>query len=241
MSKYRIAKYNRRPNNFQGNRLREHAHIIEDTGYSIEFACRGGLRFFDQYFWLKNNLQRKVNIHHHVCLYIWLGSCDLTSKKNIVYFDSQNRRRRSFIELRHNSDTAAVTYIQNQIKKYLSFVSQFPTVKIVFLKVSYYSIQKYNKYLGNENCEDHREQDFMLMERIDLINNHIQEVNTFWGVTSINFKKDLSQFRKASGAYASRSSLDFSSYSDGLHPDRELAYCWLKKIVTQIFIDCKKL
>ena len=239
MSKYRIAKYNRRPNNFKGplkykpilvsdskgNRLREHTHIIEDTGYSIEFACRGGLRFLDQYFWLKNNLQRKVNIHHYVCLYIWLGSCDLTSKKNIVYFDNQNRRRRrSYIELRHNSDTAAVTYIQNQIKKYLDFVSQFPTVKIVFLKVPYYSIQKYNKYLGNENCADYREQDFMLTERIDLINDHIQEVNKFLGVTSINFKKDLSEFRKASGAYASRSSLDFSSYSDGLHPDRELAY-----------------
>ena len=81
-----------------------------------------------------------------------------------------------------------------------------------------------------------------LTERIDLINlinDHIQEVNKFLGVTSIKFKRYLSEFRKASDAYASRSSLDFSSYSDGLHPDRELAYCWLKKIVTQIFIDCK--
>ena len=111
-------------------------------------------------------------------------------------------------------------------------------MKINFLKVPYYSIQKYNKYLGNENCADYREQDFVLTEMIDLIND-IQEVDKFLGVSSINFTKDLSEFRKASGAYASRSSLNFSLYSNGLHPDRELAYCWLKKIVTHIFIDCK--
>ena len=112
-------------------------------------------------------------------------------------------------------------------------------MKIVFLKVPYYSIQKYNEHLGNEKFADYREQDFVLMERINLINDHIQEVNKSLGVTSINFKKDLYEFRKASGAYASRPSLDFSSFSDVLHPDRELAYCWLRKIVTQIFIDYK--
>ena len=57
MSRYRIKKYNERPNNCigplqyksilisnsKGNRLREHAHIIEDTGYSLELVCKVAL------------------------------------------------------------------------------------------------------------------------------------------------------------------------------------------------------
>ena len=53
-------------------------------------------------------------------------------------------------------------------------------------------------------------------------------------------KKDLTVFRKNS-ALTREPSLDFASYPDGLHPDKELAYCWLKKIVTQIFYNLKLL
>ena len=80
MSKYRIRKYNTRPNDFictlrykpilisdsKGNRLKEHAQIIEDTGYSVEFICKGSARFLDQYFWLVHNLKRRVATHHYV-------------------------------------------------------------------------------------------------------------------------------------------------------------------------------
>lgn len=66
MSKHRVLKYNKRPNNFEGplkykpillsdskgNYLRKHSHIIEEKGYSIDFVCRGGLRFLDQFNWL---------------------------------------------------------------------------------------------------------------------------------------------------------------------------------------------
>ena len=124
MSSYRINKYNERPNNFigplqykpilisdsKGNRLREHAHIIEDTGYSLEFVCKGGARFLDQYFWLVKNLGKRVATHQHVFSYIWLGTCDLTCKKKTVHFNEQNRKvRKSFIELRHDSDLAAIS------------------------------------------------------------------------------------------------------------------------------------
>ena len=75
-------------------------------------------------------------------------------------------------------------------------MSQFPTVRIVFLKVPYYSIQKYNKYLGNTNYAEFKEQDLVLTQRIDLVNDYIQEVNQYFGLLSVNFKKDLTVFRK---------------------------------------------
>ena len=95
-------------------------------------------------------------------------------------------------------------------------------MKIVFLKISNYSIQKYNKHLGNENYATFRENDFRLTDRIALCNDYINEVNRSHGVNSPNFKKDLQKDRKASG---SRPSLDFSVYKDGLHPNSVLAYC----------------
>ena len=172
MCKPRILKYNKRPNNCEGplkykhillsnskgNYVREFSHIIEGHRYSIEFACRGGLRCLDEYVWVRNSLRRKVNTYGHVVLYCFLGTCNLTLKKRVEYTNSQGRRiRRSYINLRHSSDVAAVIYIQNQIRKYLAFVSQFPTVKTVFLKIPNYSIQKHYKHLGNDNYASFRE------------------------------------------------------------------------------------
>ena len=139
MSKYRILNYNKRPNNFKGplkykpirlsdskgNYSREVSQITDEKGYSIGFTFRDGLRVFDQYFWLRNNVRRKVNTHGHVAVYCFLGtSCDLTLKKRVEYTNSQGRRiRRNYIDLRHSSDAAVVIYIQDQIRKYLAFVS----------------------------------------------------------------------------------------------------------------------
>lgn len=254
MSKHRVLKYNKRPTNFRGplkykpillsdskgNYLRQFSGLIEDEGYSIEFNCKGGLRFLDQYFWLRNNLRRKVHKYGYITLYCFLGTCDLTLKKTKYITNSQGKRiKRSYIDLRHSSDAEAFTYIQAQIDRYVDFVSQFPTVKIVFLRIPLYSIQKYNKYLGNEDYTDYRQSDFRLTDRIALCNEYITEVNKSKGVNSPNFKKDIQNDRKANGTTGSRSSLDFSLYKDGLHPNADLAYCWMKKIVTQIFFDCK--
>ena len=254
MSKHRVLKYNKRPTNFigplkskpillsdsKGNYLREFSYLIENEGYSIEFICRGGLRFLDQYFWLQNNLRKKVDKYGYITLYCFLGTCDLTLKKTKYVTNSHGKSiRKNYIDLRHSTDAEAFTYIQTQIDRYVDFVSKFPTVKIVFLKIPLYSIQRYNKYLGNDDYADYRQSDFRLTDRIALCNDYIAEINRSNSVTSPNFKKDVQRDRKANGDIGSRTSLDFSLYKDGLHPNPALAYCWMKKLVTQIFVDCK--
>ena len=252
MSKHKILKYNERPTNFtgplkykpillsdsKGNYLREFSSIIEETGYSIEFQCRGGLRLLDQFFWLRHNLYKKVNKYGHVVVFVWLGTCDLTVKKSEQLINEHGIRiKRNFIDLRHNSEAEAVGYFRDQIVKYVNFVSQFPTVKIVFLDIPFYSIQEYNKYLGNRNCDAFKSSDLELTNRITLCNECIKLVNESMGVVSPKFKNDLLNFRK--GKQEARSSLSFSLYKDGLHPNKELAYCWMKKIVSLVFIYCK--
>ena len=152
---------------------------------------------------------------------------------------SRIARVRQYIDLRHSSDAEAFTYIQTQIRKFVDFVSQFPAVKIVFLKIPAYSIQIYNQYFGNEDFSEYRENDFSLTDRIALCN-YISEVNSLNGVNSPNFKSIFSlRDRKPKGRIGSRSSFEFSMFKDGFHPNSDLAYCWMKKIVTQIFADCK--
>lgn len=254
MSKQRVRKYNERPTCFKGplnyqpillsdskgNYLREFSYLIEENGYFIDFQCKGGLRLLDQYFWLRNNLQRKVNTYGYIVLYIWLGTCDLTLRKTVQVINDQGRSvKRNYIDLRHSSEVQAVAYFRDQITKYVNLVSQFPTVKLVFLKIPYYSIQEYNKYLRNQDYQRFKENDFKLTERITLCNEYLDEVNESLGATSPNFRKDLLHFRRSSGETGRKSSLSFSLYKDGLHPNRDLAYCWMKKIVTQIFVDCR--
>ena len=111
------------------------------------------MKFLDQYFWLKNNEQKSESVWKSCVIYIWLSTCDLTVKKREIIYDSHLKRnvRKQFIEIRHNTDIADVTYIQDQILKYVFFVSNYPNVKLIFLEIPAYSIQVYNKYLRNRD------------------------------------------------------------------------------------------
>ena len=73
--------------------------------------------------------------------------------------------------------------------------------------------------------------------RIALCNEFIDEVNKSLGVNSPNIKKILQNQRKARGDIGS--SLHLSLYKDDIHHGSDLAYCCIKKIVIQLFVDCK--
>lgn len=230
----------------KGNYLKEHRYLIENFGYSLEFQCKGGARFQDQLFWLKRNLQFKINQYKDIVLYIWLGTCDLTDKKVLHQKVSSQTshsgrvkyRKVKYVDLRHKRDADAISYLQFQINTFLNFLSNFPSVKVVFLEIPVYSIVHYNKYLGVENSETFHNNDLILTERIAIINDYIRQINDFLGVTTPRFTRDLIHYRKASRTANQRKSFNFSLYKDGIHPRAMLARCWMKKIVTQIFVDC---
>ena len=49
--------------------IKKHESLIEDLGYFIEFQSRGGARLLDYFFWLKRNLQAKVQQYGHLIIY----------------------------------------------------------------------------------------------------------------------------------------------------------------------------
>ena len=59
-------------------------------------------------------------------------------------------------------------------------------------------------------------------------------------LSSPRYKLDLLKFRKEKGG-KQRVSINFSNYKDGIHPTCLLARCLMKRIVTQVLIDCSLL
>lgn len=245
MSQSKLRKYIDRPLHFNG-RLRSKPVLISDSkGFSLKphldlikqfqeniiIECRAGARFQDYFHWLRSNLHRLVQNFDNIVLYVFLGTCDLTLKKG------------KFTELRHKNDSSAVSYVKFQIERYLSFVKNFPSVTLVFLEIPPYSIEAWNKAKGHRDPKFFHSQDFILLERIALVNEYIRSVNERSSehrktpLSSPRFKLDLIKFRKEKGG-KQRRSLNFSNYRDGIHPTCLLARCWMKHIVAQILIDC---
>lgn len=221
----------------KGNYLRQHASDIYQPFCDIEFQCRGGAKFEDYYIWLKRNLARKVQQFPYIVLYIFLGTCDLTSITPYSKDTSKSRVKR-YIELRHSDDNACFSYVRGQIDKYCQFISNFPTVSVVFLEIPPYSIQEWNKYQGHPNPKSFLSQDLILYERISIINDYIKSLNQAKCVRSPRFDQDLRRVRKSQGDSHKRTSLNFSNYKDGIHTKPLLARCWMKRILLQIFADC---
>lgn len=239
MSQSKLQKYIDRPLYFngrltrqpillsdsKGNYLKPHSDLITQFHSNLDIQCRGGARFQDYYCWLRSNLHKKVNCYGDITLYVFLGTCDLTLREG------------KYIQLRHDDVTVAFAYLKYHIDRYISFISQFPSVKLVFLEIPPYSIQAWNKSKGHRDPDCFLSQDLSLYESISLVNEYIRIVNERTCVTSPRFKLDLLKFRKTKGDNQ-RVSLNFKNYKDGIHPTVLLARCWMKRLVAQILTDC---
>lgn len=246
----KLKKYLDKPLNFSGKLSKQPIIIADSKGVylkrqasdifqpfcHIEFECRKGARYAEYYQWLTKNLYRKVNQFGNIVLYIFLGTCDLT--KLNVSIDKNSRRQKRYIELRHNDDKSAVSYLIEQINKFCLFVSNFPSVSIVFLEIPPYCIREWNRLQGHPDPASFADQDTKLYERISIINEYIQGVNGLSHVESPHFNLYLKRGRKEKGSSHRKYSLFFANYKDGIHSKPLLARCWMKEILIQIFRDC---
>lgn len=218
--------------------IKAHESLIEQFGYSVDFNFFGGARFLDYYTWLQQNLASKVEEYGQIVLYVWLGTCDLTVKQTDYQKVGHRYRKVQYIDLRHASDAFSVAYVKQQIDKFRRFVSYFPSVQIVFLKIPCYSIVGYNKHLRYPQSDKFLENEYVLNERIGILNDYIKEVNSDSGFNTPRFKKDLIKYRKRAG-HEQKRKLDYSGYFDGLHPGVTLAKTWMKRIVIHMLNACQ--
>ena len=175
--------------------------------------------------YLKDNLELKLHKYPKIVLYIWLGTCNLTKKEG------------KFIQLRAR-DNSAVSELIDTYKQIRAFVSGFPTVKLAYLELPYYSIFHWNASRHHDNPGTFKHDDFVLNEQIDRVNSFIRESNLLLRKHSPQFNCDIQNCRKDRGCAPRYTIKFYNFFNDGIHPCPALARLWLLRICEIALKDC---
>ena len=173
------------------------SNITEYHHQNILWWCKGGAKIEDSYSWLKRNLAARLYEIGDIALYIWIGTCNLTTKSgNTIGLTS--------------TDNTTVDHIAQYIDKTEEFLSDFKQVKVTFLELPVYSIKSYNSYYStgdtdtkgnkqqdinnnqqdnnnNQQTKTYKQQDEYLAYQINLANEKIRSTNLALNTHSPNF------------------------------------------------------
>ena len=231
MSEARLLKHIAKGTRIVNNNLTFKPVIVGDskgsrlkslsTGSGIQFYCKGGATSTDTIAWLQRNIGKVVQQFGQIHIYLWIGTCDLTSKDG--HYISLNPES-SIKKLKDN-----FSYIRDH---YLT-----DKVHITFLQVPYYSIRIWNKLKGHKEPENFKNDDIILNERVNAINEFIDNLNSEINVYSPKFNLDLVRSRKSRKTTA-RYSWNFKLLPDGIHASKKLSLSWLTSLVKNINSDC---
>ena len=211
----------------KGNWLQK--HVRYDAEKDLLWAAKGGASVQDRLEWLKTNLAEEKESHGDIWLYVWLGTCNLTSK---------NKR---YITLK-SEDDREVNNILAKYEEIVDVVHQYPGCKVTIMETPVYSIQEWNKKKGHKDPSVFEEKDEILSSQISILNSRVREINNSLGTNSPDFTSDLkTNVKNRCGLDRKLKTSDYYSfhlYCDGIHPDGLLAKTWLRKISEQARLDC---
>ncbi|VDI52841.1 Hypothetical predicted protein [Mytilus galloprovincialis] len=199
---------------------------------NIKWWTKSGETTEKGYSWLKNNIKRKMKKHGQIWLYIWYGTCDLTSKN------------KKYIALTSETDSA-IDKAAEYLGKIKELVKQYPKCRVTFLEIPVYSISEYNKNKDHKTPEIFKEQDTKLEAQIYKLNEKIRTLNKDELTYSPLFTTDIIHNSKTiknkrTRTSTTRKTFSFWLYADGIHPGPLLAKVWLMKITKHALINCWK-
>ena len=93
--------------------------------------------------WLKENLPNKIRLLGNIHLYIWLRTCDFTSKS-----------KGGTVSL-YPTDTTQ--HILDQYQQIIRLMSDYPQSSITFLEIPIFSIARYNQSVYNKRNKRKKE------------------------------------------------------------------------------------
>jgi len=197
---------------------------------SIKWWIKSGDTCKKDFEWLETHLKSKHRRIGNIWLYVWLGTCDLTTKN------------KKYIALTANNDSA-IDKASKYLEKIRDQVHKFPGCKVTFLEIPTYSIVEYNKHQGHKSPNDFKDQDKQLEDQVYKLNKKIRELNNSEEVHSPIFNLDLIKNAKTIKNKKTRNALkrkffSFWLYIDGIHSGPNLSKVWLRKITIQLIKDC---
>ena len=211
----------------KGNYLRH--EVLHEHETNIVWWNKPGARVEERLHWLEQNIDAKLEQHGPIWLYIWLGTCNLTSKN------------KQYISL-HPQIESELENIQSCFQRFLTIIQSKPGCRVTFLETPIYSIEVWNRTKHHKSPETFVDQDHLLKEKVYALNGIVRELNTSVGSHSPQFTCDLSRNPKVKTGgqrkAKSKPSHNFSLMKDGIHPGKILSRVWLRKIAEQAKRDC---
>lgn len=214
----------------KGVRLQQ--QFIHKDQSNIIWWCKRGRKVHEAIDWLKTNLETEIQLIGDIWLYIWVGTCNLTS------FDRSTR----YICLSSSKSQETVDQVTTTYKEIIQLFAKYPNCKLTFLETPFYSIVNWNSKQNHKNPSTFLEQDHLLEQQVILLNKEVKNINSSLGTHSPDFSYDLYRTSNCKTANhkgkKQRKYFNVALYPDGIHPDPVLAKVWLMKLVVQIFRDC---
>lgn len=205
----------------------------EFNNFPCELWCFSGAKTTKLVDLINTRLPKAVNRHGVITIYLWSGTCDLTSKKD------------GKITLAC-CDNSVVDSLNNKFIEAFAIVSEFTNVTLKLLECPQYSIVEYNKYnnpsrgtigqvLDNGTVsEDDRE----LHRQIQVLNEHIHRLNRSHGNDTIRLNNCIIRARGGKKCKRNRISINVKLYRDGIHPGDKLCDIWSRLIIKDIKATC---
>ncbi|CAG2254280.1 unnamed protein product [Mytilus edulis] len=128
----------------KGNYLKTHTET--EIYHEIRWYCERGRSTIAGYSWLESNIQRLTDRLDSIHVYVWLGTCDLTSYKL------------PFISLALPTDN--IYHASRQI----------PELAFNFSEIPIYSIVEWNKYQKHQQPSSFNPQDEILISQLEKLN-----------------------------------------------------------------------
>lgn len=203
---------------------------LEDSDVNIIWWAESGSTTENRLEILKGRLRNLVveRSDDSFIVYVWTGTCDLTYKyRGLTYLKSV-------------SDTLSTQYLKTQFLQLKQFCSKFTNVQVLLLELPPYSIYQYNTRSRGSNpveVETLKSLDKTLFGQIEEINSYIRELNKEDGFVSPSFKNDVMNNRKSNNRKSAKS-FNYKLMKDGIHPDELLSRAWMRRILTQIYLNC---
>ena len=146
----------------------------------IKFWCEKSRTTTRGYWWLRENLDHKIGHLDNISLYVWLGTCDLTSYN------------KGYISIRTPDSDESVDKAVENYNKIVDLLQPYPHCKLTFIETPPYSIYDWNKYYQHKDPQQFINQDSILIRQINKLNENIRQINSNLGVHPPKLEIDLS-------------------------------------------------
>ncbi|VDI54956.1 Hypothetical predicted protein [Mytilus galloprovincialis] len=148
----------------KGNWLQKHTKRSHTVEKEITWWCKSGSKITDRYYWLKSNLQQKILELGPIWIYVWLGTCNLTSYN------------KKYISINAHDDES-INHLVEYYNKIIELTKQYNNCKITILETPVYSIYHWNCHRKHKTPEEFLEQDTVLADQIIKLNYKVKEIN----------------------------------------------------------------